>query len=308
MEVIVMKMERNQLRTIIIAVAIVIIGAAAAIYVYTQKETELKQLMSQNTSLSKEMAQKDSIMNDLETTFNEIESRLKLIKEKRNQIAVRETEGGKDKKQALIEDINLMNTMLEESSAQIADLEKKLKQSGLNLRAFEQRVASLNENIESQNVEIAELKKVIEEKDFQVAELNTTIQKLDSNIVSQSDTLEVKQQLLQQKTIQLNTGHFAAGTRKELMEKGLLTKEGGFLGFIGKTKAMEENFNDEYFTSLDIRETTTIPLHSKKAVIISEHPDSSYSLVEQDGQIAYLEIKDPQEFWKISKYALIEVR
>lgn len=303
-----MKMEKNQLRTIIIAVAIVIIGAGAAIYVYTQKEAELNELMSKNTSLSREMVQKDSIMNDLETTFNEIESRLKLIKEKRNQIAVQRAEGGKDKKQALIDDIELMNTMLEESSTQIAELERKLKQSGLNLRAFEHRVASLNENIENQNLEIAELKKVIQDKDFQMAELNTTIQKLDSNLVSQADTLEIRQNQLREKTVQLNTGHFAAGTRKELMEKGLLTKEGGFLGFIGKTKAMEENFDEQYFTSLDIRETKTIPLHSKRAVVISEHPDSSYSLVEEDGQIAYLEIKDPQEFWKISKYALIEVR
>lgn len=303
-----MKMEKNQLKTIIIAVVIVIIGAASAIYVYTQKESELKELMSQNTNLTKEMEQKDSIMNDLELTFNEVENRLKLIKEKRNQIAVRQEEGGKDKKQALIEDINLLNTMLEESSVKIEELERKLKQSGLNLRAFEQRVASLNESIESQNLEIAELKRVIEEKDFQMAELNTKIEKLDSNLTIQTDTLKVKQKLLDDKTIQLNKGHFASGTRKELIEKGLITKEGAFLGFIGGTKAMEENFNEEYFTTLDIRETTTIPLHSKKATVISEHPDNSYALVEEDGQVAYLEIKDPQAFWKISKYALIEVK
>lgn len=304
-----MKMEKNQLRTIIIAVAIVITGAAAAIYFYTQKELKLKELMSRNTDLTKEMVQKDSIMNDLETTFNAIESRLKLIKEKRNQIAVQQAaEGGKNKKQTLMDDIELMNTMLEESSTQIAELERKLKQSGLNLRAFEQRIASLNESIENQNTEIAELKKVIDEKDFRMAQLNTTIQKLDSNLVSQADTLEIKQKQLQKKTIQLNTGHFASGTRKELMEKGLMTKEGGFLGLIGKTKTMEKNFNEEYFTSLDIRETTTLPLHTKKAVVISEHPENSYSLVEEDGQIAYLEIKDPEQFWKISKYALIEVK
>jgi peptidoglycan hydrolase CwlO-like protein len=303
-----MKMERNQLRTIIIAVVIVIIGAAAAIYVYTQKESELRELMSKNTNLTKEMTQKDSIMNDLELTFNEIENRLKLIKEKRNQIAVRQVEGGKDKKQALIDDVNLLNTMLEESSTKIEELERKLKQSGLNLKAFEQRVASLNESIENQNIEIAELKRVIDEKDFQMAELNTRIEKLDSNLVSQTDTIQVKQRLLEERTNQLNTGHFASGTRKELMEKGLLTKEGGFLGFIGKTRAMEENFDEEHFTALDIRETTTIPLHSKKATVISEHPDNSYSLVEEDGQVAYLEIKDPEQFWKISKYALIEVK
>ncbi|MGD9557392.1 MAG: hypothetical protein AB7V25_10270 [Mangrovibacterium sp.] len=303
-----MKMERTQLRTIIIAVAIVIVGAAAAIYVYTQKESELKEMMSKNTSLSKEMAQKDSIMNDLELTFNEIENRLKLIKEKRNQIAVQQTEGGKGRKQAVIDDIDLMNSMLEESTAQIAELERKLKQSGLNLRAFEQRVASLNENIQSQNAEIAELKRVIEEKDFQMAELNTTIHRLDSNIVQQSDTIQVKQQQLDEKTIQLNKGHFATGTRRELMDKGLLAKEGGFLGLIGQAKALEENFDEQYFTTLDIRETTTIPLHSRKAVVISEHPDNSYQLVEENGQIAYLEIIDPALFWKLSIYALIEVK
>lgn len=301
-------MEKTQLRTIIIAVAIVIIGAAAAIYVYTQKESELKEMMSKNTSLSTEMAQKDSIMNDLELTFNEIENRLKLIKEKRNQIAVQQTEGGKGRKQAVIDDIDLMNNMLEESTVQIAELERKLKQSGLNLRAFEQRVASLNENIQSQNAEIAELKRVIEEKDFQMAELNTTIHRLDSNIVQQADTIQVKQHQLTEKTIQLNKGHFATGTRRELMDKGLLAKEGGFLGLIGQAKALEENFDEQHFTTLDIRETTTIPLHSRKAVVISEHPDSSYQLVEENGQIAYLEIKDPAQFWKISKYALIEVK
>ncbi len=303
-----MKMEKNQLRTIIIAVAIVIIGAAAAIYVYTQKEMKLKELMSQNTNLTQEMRQKDSIMNDLEFTFNEIENRLKLIREKRNQIAVQQAEGRKDRKQAMVNDIDQLNTMLEESSVKIAELEKKLKQSGLNLRAFEQRVAALNANIETQNTEIAELKRVIEEKDYQMAELNTRIEKLDSNLVSQADTIQVKQKVLDERTIQLNQGHFALGTRKELMEKGLLTKEGGFLGVLGKSKVIEKNFNDEDFTTLDIRQTRMIPLHSKKATVISEHPDNSYELVEEDGQIAYLEIKDPQQFWKISKYALIEVK
>lgn len=303
-----MKTEKNQLRIILIAVAVVIIGAVAAIYVYSQKESELKKLMSKNTNLTKEMEQKDSIMNDLELTFNEVENSLKLIKEKRNQLVVRQQEGGKDKKRTIMEDISLLNSMLEESSAKIEELERKLKQSGLNLRAFEQRIASLNESIENQNTEIAELKRVIEEKDFQMAELNTKIEKLDSNLVGQTNIIKEKQKLLEDQTIQLNKGHFASGTRKELIDKGLLTKKGEFLGFIGGNRMLEENFSDEYFTTLDIRETTTIPLHSKKATVISEHPDDSYTFVEEDGQIAYLEIKDPDEFWKISKYALIEVK
>jgi hypothetical protein len=49
-------------------------------------------------------------------------------------------------------------------------------------------------------------------------------------------------------------------------------------------------------------------LNTKKAVVISEHPNNSYTLVEENGLVAYLEIKDPQEFWRISKYAVIQTK
>jgi len=300
-------MEKSQLMTIIIAVVIVIIGAISAVVIYTQKESRINALMSQNTDLSRTMQQKDSVMNDLENTFNEIENNLKFIKEKRQQLSVDQEEGGKDKKQAVIEDINLMNTMLEESSKKIDELERKLKKSGLNLRAFEQRMAALNKNVENQNSEIAELKKIIEQKDSQMADLNSQIEEMNTDMSVQQDSIQSKQRMLEEKTNKLNLGHIAFGTRKELKEKGLLTREGGFLG-IGGAKTLEENFDDSYFTDLDIRETTTIPLHSKKAMVISDHPDDSYSLVEEDGQIAYLQINNPGEFWKISKYAVIEVK
>jgi hypothetical protein len=87
-----------------------------------------------------------------------------------------------------------------------------------------------------------------------------------------------------------------------------LVREGGFLGLLGQNKTIQENFDDEYFTELNIQETKTIPLNSKKAVVVSEHPNNSYTLVEEDGLVSYLQIDNPEEFWKISKYAVIEVK
>ncbi len=300
-------MDKKQLRTIIVAAIIVVVGAIGAIYVYTQKEAEIRSLVTERTDMNQMIQQKDSVLNDLENTFNEIENNLKFIKEKRNQLSIEQTEGGKNQKEALVEDIALMDKMLEESSKKIAELEKKLKKSGLNLRAFEKRIAALNESIESQNVQIAELKKVIEEKDFQLADLNTKLEEMNLEMAKQADTLLLKENVITEKTNQMNTGHIAYGTYKELKEKGLLAKEGGLLG-IGATKTIQKNFDEEYFTNVDIRETKTIPLHTQKAEVISEHPVDSYSLVEEDGQIAYLQIDNPDEFWKISKYAVIEVK
>lgn len=301
-------MEKKHLPVIVIGVIALILGVILSVYVYTQKEAEIKSLMAEQIGLNDQIQQKDSVMNDFMNTFDEIESNLDFVRSKRSQLSVnQDSEDAKSRKEVLIEDIKLMDTMLEESSKKIAELENKLKKSGVNMKSFERRIAALNQNLESQNIEIAELKRIIEDKDFQMAGLNEKIELLNSDMNRQADTILVKERQIADKTNRLNTGHIASGTFRELKEKGLLTREGGILG-LGSSKAIQENFNDTNFVDIDIRSTQIIPLYAKKATVRSEHPDNSYSLVEEKGQIAYLHIDDPNEFWKISKYAVIEVK
>jgi len=301
------KVKKQQISTIIIAAFILVVGIISSVYIYNQKESEIQTLLTEKASLNQIINQKDSVLTDVEGTFAEIESNLKFIKEKRNEIAIEQKEGGKNRKQAVIEDIKLMNTMLEASNKKIAELESKLRKSGVNMKAYEKRIAALNESIDSQNNEIAELRKVIEEKDSNLAQLNTKVEEINNIVALKSDTINYKQKQIVDKTNELNTGHLALGTYKELKEEGVLVKEGGVLG-LGSSKAIQENFDNKYFTTLDIRTTKTIPLNSKKVKVISEHPSSSYSLVEENGQIAYLQIDNPEEFWRISKYAVIELK
>jgi hypothetical protein len=130
---------------------------------------------------------------------------------------------------------------------------------------------------------------------------------MDLDMKKQADTISYKQNQIVEKTNKLNTAHVVLGTFKELKKEGILDREGGVLG-LGASKAIQENFDSKYFTELDIRETKTIPVNAKKAVVLSEHPNSSYKLVEENGQIAYLQIENPEEFWRISKYAVIQVK
>ncbi|MFY9150673.1 MAG: hypothetical protein WAO52_01570 [Prolixibacteraceae bacterium] len=300
-------MKKQHITTIMIALFIVIVGVFSSVYIYNQKENEIQMLMSEKADLNQLIEQKDSVMIDAENTFSEIESTLRAIKEKRNEIALIQKEGGKSRKQAVIEDIQMMNTLLEESNKKIADLQARLKKSGINIKAFEQRIAALNETIDSQNNEIAELKRVVEDKNVNLAKLNTKVDEMNTVIAQKADTITNKQKQIVERTNELNTAHVAVGTYKQLKEEGLLAKEGGILG-LGASKSIQENFDNKYFTTLDIRTTKTIPLNTKKVKVISEHPVSSYSLIEENGQIAYLQIDNPAEFWKISKYAVIELR
>lgn len=300
-------MQKQHITTIMIALFIVIVGVFSSVYIYNQKENEIQVLMSEKADLNQLIVQKDSVMNDAENTFSEIESTLRTIKEKRNEIALIQKEGGKSRKQAVIEDIQMMNTLLEESNKKIAELQVKLKKSGINFKAFEQRIAALTETIDSQNNEIAELKRVVEDKNVNLAKLNTKVDEMNTTIAQKVDTITNKQKLIVERTNELNTAHVAVGTYKELKEEGLLAKEGGILG-LGASKSIQENFDNKHFTALDIRTTKTIPLNTKKVKVISEHPANSYSLVEENGLIAFLQIDNPAEFWKISKYAVIELR
>jgi len=300
--------KKTQLGAIIVVSLILIVGVVGGVYVYNQKEAEIKALMVERDNTNHMIQQKDSIMFDMDNSFYEIENNLNSIKEKRKQISLVQSEGGKkNRKQAIIDDINLLDSMVEENNKKIADLEQKLRKSGLNLKSYEKRLQALTETIESQNLEIAELKSLVESKNVTLAELDAKILNMDMNMKSQSDTITYKQQVIVERTDKLNTAHVAVGTFKELKEEGIVDREGGVLG-IGSSKAIQENFDPTHFRTLDIRQTKTIPVNAKKAAVISEHPNNSYSLVEENGQVAYLEIKDPQEFWRISKYAVIQVK
>jgi len=300
-------MDKKQVNTIAIAAAILIVVIIAGVYMYTQKVAQITALTSEKTELFEQMQMKDSLMSDMEDTFTQIENSLTFINERKSQLTIENQEGVKNQKEELLADISLMNTMLVESSKKIEDLEAKLKKSGVNMRAFEKRIAALNASIETQNAQIAELKSIVEQKDFQIGELESKINEQNELFAEQADLLSKESQKLLDRTNELNTGHVAYGTYKELKEKGVLVKEGGILG-LGASKVVNQNLDADYFTTLDIRDTKIIPLHTAKAELISEHPADSYTLVEEDGQVAYLQIDDPQSFWKITKYAVIEVK
>jgi hypothetical protein len=117
-----------------------------------------------------------------------------------------------------------------------------------------------------------------------------------------------KDEKITTQTAEINKGFIAYGTYKTLKAKGLVSKEGGFLG-IGKREGLHQNFSDSLFTQVNITETKSIPVNSKSAKLITDHPAGSYELIrDKDNKIASIEIKDPQEFWKISKYAVVEIK
>ncbi len=263
-----------------------------------QKEVNAS-LSAENQKLSGNLADRDSLMNDMMATFDQIENDLSVIKQKRNIISIQsnDPEFRQDKKQAILKDIQMMNSLLDESKTRIASLSKRLKESGLKIAGLEEKINLLAASMDARDADINNLKRFLEEKDFKMAEMNKNLDSLQ--------VVQVKSQnVIQEQENEINKAFFVYGTYKELKEKGLVVKEGGLI----KRKSLQEDLDDSKFTQIDINEVTSIPIHAKKMELITEHPKSSYNLVEENGEIAYLEIENPKEFWKISKYAVVELR
>ena len=97
------------------------------------KENKIETLNNRYSDLNSLYEVRDSMVNDLSSTFDEIEENLTFVKNKRGQLSIEKEEDNSSRKEEIVADIKLMNTMLEESSKKIDELDKKLKSSGINI-------------------------------------------------------------------------------------------------------------------------------------------------------------------------------
>jgi len=297
----------------ILSGVLIVLVVIVSVVIHNNKN-RIDMLNLKNSGLTLTLKERDSLVSELAGTFDEIEQNLTFVRNKRGNITIAGQEGAKNQKEVLVADIKLMNEMLEESSIKIEELEKKLKSSGIEIKSFRNKIALLNKSIEEQNNSIMQLTAELEKRDYKIAAMDGTIVKLNEDLASRDDSIQSKSQIIAQKTQtitekenELNKAFFAAGTKKQLIEKGVISTDGGFLG-IAKSKSIRDDFNPGSFTQLDMRNTNQFPINAKRAKLISEHPLNSYKLVEENDKIAYLEIEKPEEFWKLTRFVIVETR
>jgi len=257
-------------------------------------DPEFQKITEENQKLKEENQQKDEEVNSFIESFNEIQQNLDVIKEREKLVSANtsDPELQNSKKEQIAEDINMINELLVKNKQKIASLNKKLKKANLKIEELEKMIDRLTKQLEDKDAEIASLKDNLEKansayKDLFV-EYNTKLDEIENQ------------------TNKINEAFYAFGTSKELKEKGVITKEGGFIG-IGKAEKLKADFNKDYFTKIDASETKSIVLACKKAKIITTHPTNSYKFEGPEGKVEKLTINNPEDFWGTSKYLVIVI-
>lgn len=295
--------SKGNYTAVIISFIIFLIVGLVFYSLYNREHTKLLSLMeTQKNSFTNTITARDSVINEWITTFDEIEKNLALIKEKEKVITINSSnvEFSKDRKVQILEDIKYINSMLDQNKKKIASLNALLKKSGGTIKALQVKIAEMEASMKQSETEISDLKTTLADKNFAIDQLNAQMTDMQINI-------QKKDEEIINQTAELNKAFYAAGTFKELKAKGIVTKEGGFIG-LGKKKSLIENFPDSAFTLINTSETKTIPINSKDAKLITEHPKGSYKFIRGNNNVVeYIEINDPAQFWKISNYAVVEL-
>jgi len=286
-------------------VLVLIIGTVVVSKNNKNRASDALLLQSQKLEMTNQLSQRDSIINGWVADFNEIESNIQKITARENVLTMEsnDPEISKDKKAEILKELAIVKDMIDSNKKKLSSLNAQLRNSGIKIASLQSQIDTLNADIARRDNDMAVLRTDLENRNVQIGQLNDKVGTMQTVILN--DSTKISQQ-----TAEMNKAYVVSGTYKALKEKGVLVKEGGVLG-LGKKESLQENFKDDnLFTQVDISKTKTIPVNSKSAKLVTEHPANSYKMVmdESDNKIiAYIEIEDPATFWKLSKYAVVEV-
>lgn len=199
--------------------------------------------------------------------------------------------------------MQLVAQTLKENKEKLARLQSQLKNSKYQSSQLKQTVDRLSAEIESKTAMITSLQEDLAKRDIRIKELDDAVSDLSGKVTDLSQETEEQKNTISTQDKELNTVFYVFGTTKELKEQKILS--GG--GLFKAKEVMKGDFNKDYFTKADLRTLKEIPLEMKKAKILTNHPEGSYSLVKNDKGLLTLVISDPQNFWSLSKYLVVNV-
>ncbi len=286
-------------KTYLLVAALVMIAFGAC---NSKAEKELLAQKVIQDSVESALAAKNTEFEMLFQQLNEIEESLSVVTTKYadvSKIKDKTSEVNVDTRTKITSQIQDINDLLAENKQKIDNLTaqlRKQKNANKELNAFieklQQRISEQEEEIQLLTTELQKHKIIIENLNRNLDELNKQNQDKDERI------LKIEEEK--------NSAYYIIGTKKELLEKQIINRKGGFLG-MGKRSVASSDSELSAYSKIDIRRVPEIQLPGTKIKILTTHPTESYRLETDKKKPTRLVITNPSLFWQKSKFLVIEL-
>ncbi len=266
-----------------------------------EKSSIYKELKADADSLVVETELRSAELDEICKTIDGIVAGLDNIEEEERAVAMISHEVSVDgaAKERASESLKAIVLSVERYKQEVATLEQKLKSQPAQFRAT---INSLRKRLEEKDAMLVSLSDQLGVKDAAIDSIRTRLNSLEivndslkQELGVMSDEMIAKQEVIEQQESTINAGYYTMGTQSELKKAGVLVK-----------KKVSPKINAKKFTRIDIYKNREIELNTaKKIKLASSHPENSYSIEPNKFGVKILKIKDPNAFWKQSRYLVI---
>jgi hypothetical protein len=259
----------------------------------SEQQALANQLSAQKDSLTRVVLDADAFLGQMDSAISTVRGLPRKRRAASDPLAD-QLQARKDMQERVLALVNRAKS----TANQLAELQKK-------------QTATEQANVELQAKVSEHLTKI--EQDAQlIVDLGATIERQNTQIA----TLEARLDSLGSEVRTLGTRHYQAyyviGTEKELMDKGIIMKEGGanlLIARPGRTLVPNRVLDPAAFTAFDQREMRTIvvPDSTRRYRIVSRQSLDAADVSWRDERSfrGNLNIVKPEEFWAASRFLIL---
>lgn len=286
------------------ALGAALVSLVAVSFPSCQDKEKTEQVQAENTVLNDKLRQTLETQDSLFALINDITQGMSQIKEIERIVATPGSLNGESpsRKEQLRNDMMALQQALQERRQRLEQLEKQLNQTSGKNGTLLTTIENLKAQIAEQQTEITTLNNQLAEANIKITALGTQVDSLATVATTEQEGREQAEQHAVELNNELNTCFYAVGSKGELKKNKIIQT-----GFLRKTKILPSDFDANYFTQADKRTLTTIPLHSRKAQVITNQPKDSYTIQDDGSGQKVLRITNPERFWSISNFLVIQV-
>ena len=259
----------------------------------TEQQALANQLASQKDSLTRVVLDADAFLGQMDSAISTVRG-LPRTKRAASDPLADQLQARKD----MQERVKALVERAKSTSNQLAELQKKQATSQTENTSLRQQLTDQATKLEQDAQLIADLGSTIDRQNSQIATLEARLDSLGTEVRT------------------LGTRHYQAyfvvGTEKELMDKGIVMKEGGanlLVARPGRTLVPARVLDATAFTALDQREMRMIavPDTTKRYRIVSRQSLDAADVAWRDERSfrGNLKITNPDEFWAPSRFLIL---
>jgi hypothetical protein len=205
----------------------------------------------------------------------------------------------KREREALAKRVREILTELDSSEARLELARQQMSRLTGRESALNARVAALTSRLDSLRANAAAEQQALSAR---IAGLEQAI------LTLAGDTARLAARVAQLSD-SVNTVYYIAGSEEELLERGIIVREGGRRYLFAGPRAIQpaRRLSPESFKAIDMTKTSTIPLPPGQYRILSRHSvDLAKPEVLEGGKVGgSLRVTAPEEFWAGSRYLIL---